>query len=220
VRTAAQDGLPAHELECGLWRQWLQLGAILQAQYFALAGDGDQGERLALTDGRVVKRLPERHVRPYRSIFGEFALERVVYGTREGQRIEAAPPDARLGLPEIPSCKRSCKLKFRVERLAGLEDGEGDVDQLAHRDAGDGLAVFSVGFEALAEGTDNRIVPPGDQRGHVQGFSQSGVASFGNACFPHPFAGLLNRRCEADIGYGLLGVGEAIMGTQRGQRPG
>jgi len=100
VTDAARDGLPAHELERGLWRSLLQLGHELQAAYFALAGDGDCGETLTLADGRVVKRLPEPHGRPYRSIFGDFTLERVVYGTREGQRIAAAPLDARLGLPE------------------------------------------------------------------------------------------------------------------------
>ena len=47
-----------------------------------------------------MKRLPEHHPRPYQSIFGDFVLDRVVYGTREGQRIEAAPLDARLGLPQ------------------------------------------------------------------------------------------------------------------------
>ena len=97
VCEAARDGLPAHELERGLWSRLLQLGHELQAAYFALAGDGDCGETLTLTDGRVVKRLPTRHGRPYRSMFGDFTLERVVYGTREGQRIEAVPLDARLG---------------------------------------------------------------------------------------------------------------------------
>jgi hypothetical protein len=100
VETAARDGLPAHVLEQSLWRQLLQLGHDLQAVYFALAGDGDCGETLTLADGRGVNRLPEPHSRPYRSIFGDFTLERVVYGTREGQRIEAPPLDARLGLPE------------------------------------------------------------------------------------------------------------------------
>lgn len=100
VEVAARDGRPAHELERDLWSRLLQLGHDLQAAYFALAGDGDRGERLTLTNGRVVKRLPVRHNRPYRSIFGDFTVARVVYGTREGQRIEAAPLDAWLGLPE------------------------------------------------------------------------------------------------------------------------
>jgi hypothetical protein len=47
----------------------------------------------------VLRRLPRLHRRPYQSIFGLFELERVVYGTREGQRIEHVPLDARLGLP-------------------------------------------------------------------------------------------------------------------------
>ncbi len=97
---AVRDGLPAHELERSLWHHLLQLGHDLQAAYFALAGDSDCGATLQLADGRVVKQLPEPHRRPYQSIFGECTLERVVYGTREGQRIEAVPLDARLGLPE------------------------------------------------------------------------------------------------------------------------
>lgn len=100
VYDAARDGLPAHELERGLWRSLLQLGHELQAAYFALAGDGDGGETLTLADGRVVKRLPDPPSRPYPSIFGDFAVPQVVYGTREGQRIEAASLDARLGLPQ------------------------------------------------------------------------------------------------------------------------
>ena len=50
-------------------------------------------------EGRVLRRLPSPHRRAYQSIFGSFELERVVYGTREGQRIEHVPLDARLGLP-------------------------------------------------------------------------------------------------------------------------
>jgi hypothetical protein len=100
VAVAARDGLPAHELERGIWTGLLQLGHDLEAAYFALAGDGESGATLTLNDGRVVKRLPTRHRRPYQSIFGDFTVERVVYGTREGQTIAAAPLDARLGLPE------------------------------------------------------------------------------------------------------------------------
>ena len=100
VDAAARDGRPAHEMERGLWPYLLRLGHELPGQYFVLAGEGDCGETLTLADGRVVKRLPELHGRPYPSIFGDFTLERVVYGTREGPRIEAVPLDARLGLPE------------------------------------------------------------------------------------------------------------------------
>ena len=47
-----------------------------------------------------MRRLPERHDRRYVSIFGELTIDRVVYGTREGQKIERVPLDERLGLPE------------------------------------------------------------------------------------------------------------------------
>ena len=99
VRSAAGAGTPVHEVERGLWRRLLQLGYQLQSQFFAWVGDGDQGDTVTLAEGRVVRRLPEHHRRPYQSVFGSFELERVVYGTRESQRIEFVPLDARLGLP-------------------------------------------------------------------------------------------------------------------------
>ena len=67
VETAARDDLPAHVLEQSLWRPLRRLGHDLQAAYFVLAGDGDCGATLQLADGRVVKRWPEPHCRPYRS---------------------------------------------------------------------------------------------------------------------------------------------------------
>jgi hypothetical protein len=43
--------------------------------------------------------LADLHRREIRNLFGLFELMRTVYGTREGQRIEAVPLDARLQLP-------------------------------------------------------------------------------------------------------------------------
>lgn len=51
VTDAARDGLPAHELERGLWHYLLRLGHELQAEYFALAGDD------AWSDGMDSSRL-------------------------------------------------------------------------------------------------------------------------------------------------------------------
>src|SRR5512144_778628 len=99
VRSAVETKIPVHEVERGLWRRLLQLGYHLQSQFFALVGDGDQGETVTLADGQVVRRLPALHRRPYQSVFGHFKLERVVYGTRESQQSEFVPLDARLGLP-------------------------------------------------------------------------------------------------------------------------
>jgi hypothetical protein len=99
IRTAAATGLAVHEVEQGLFKRLLALGCQFQQWFFALLGDGDQGETPTTDAGRVLRRLPRLHRRPYQSIFGLFELDRVVYGTREGQRIEHVPLDARLGLP-------------------------------------------------------------------------------------------------------------------------
>jgi hypothetical protein len=140
VEAAARDGLPAHILEQSLWHHLLRLGHDLQAAYFALAGDGDCGATLQLADGRVVKRLPEPHCRPYRSIFGDFTLERVVYGTREGQCIAAVPLDARLGLPE----DRCSYLLQKWNQALVVENPYGQVDAVLGRILGLKQSVASL----------------------------------------------------------------------------
>jgi hypothetical protein len=67
--------------------------------FIAHHGDGDLGTTAGTVDGRTVQRLPQKHDRRYVAIFGELTIPRVVYGTREGQRIELAPLDESLGLP-------------------------------------------------------------------------------------------------------------------------
>jgi hypothetical protein len=100
VEEAAAQGRPIHEVEKGIWERVLQMGHQAMGQFLACQGDGDVGEQVTMPDGRSWQRLEEPHARWYQSIFGAFRLERTVYGTREGQRIEYVPLDARLGLPE------------------------------------------------------------------------------------------------------------------------
>jgi hypothetical protein len=100
VQAQAQQGSAAHEVEQGIWTRVLQLGLWSLGQFFAYAGDGDVGEQTVLPGGRTVRRLPELHGRLYHSVFGVLPIERAVYGTREEQRIELVPLDARLQLPE------------------------------------------------------------------------------------------------------------------------
>ena len=99
VQTAFAQGRTAHEVETGLWERMLKLGRGLFGAWLELFGDGDAGDRLVLEDGREVRRLEALHRREIQNVFGPFALDRVVYGTREGQKIEAVPLDQRLGLP-------------------------------------------------------------------------------------------------------------------------
>jgi hypothetical protein len=100
VDRAARDGQRIDTVERELFRQLLGLGHSLLSAFVAAQGDGDLGPQAETPDGHVVRRLPERHDRRYVSIFGELTIARVVYGSREGQKIERVPLDERLGLPE------------------------------------------------------------------------------------------------------------------------
>jgi hypothetical protein len=100
VEQAADAGRAAHEVEADLFKRALEMGRQALGLFFGQCGDGDEGEQVRLADGRDCRRLDKLHARPYLSIFGEFELLRVVYGTREGQKIEYVPLDHRLGLAE------------------------------------------------------------------------------------------------------------------------
>lgn len=100
ARRAAEQGLPAHEVEQPLWKRVLLPGREALGLFFQHQGQGDVGPEVTLPDGSTARRLPEPHPRPYRSVFGDFTLSRVCYGPREGQAISFVPLDTRLQLPE------------------------------------------------------------------------------------------------------------------------
>lgn len=112
VRQAGADGQRVDEVERTIFAELMAIGFHLIGGFVAAAGKGDLGEALDIPAGGVapttdadvtsrrLRRLPEPHTRAYVSIFGKLAITRYVYGTREGQKIEAVPLDARLGLPE------------------------------------------------------------------------------------------------------------------------
>jgi hypothetical protein len=100
VQSSVVEGRSAHEVEVGLWQRMLAMGRRAYGYFLGQSGDGDAGEAICLEAGRRLRRLEHRHIREIRNVFGAFELERVVYGTREGQKIEHVPLDARLQLPE------------------------------------------------------------------------------------------------------------------------
>jgi hypothetical protein len=100
VSQAAHAGVPVHEMEKAVWQQVLRIGRQALGQFFALLGTGDLGETVTLPEGQSCQRLEQLHERRYVSIFGEFKLQRTVYGSREGQKVEFIPLDNRLQLPE------------------------------------------------------------------------------------------------------------------------
>jgi hypothetical protein len=99
VRGQAEQGAAIHTVEGGLFAGLLKLGWRLLTEFVRVQGPGDQGETIPLADGRTVKRLDGERERTYRSIFGDLTLHRIVYGSREGQKIELVPLDTRLQLP-------------------------------------------------------------------------------------------------------------------------
>ena len=99
VRQASRDGRPIHEVEKDLW-QWMRtLGRDMLEAFVQGEGTGDVGPTVEY-EGRTLRRLKETHPRRYVSIFGELSICRHVYGTRETQKHELVPLDARLQLPE------------------------------------------------------------------------------------------------------------------------
>lgn len=97
---AAQEGTAEHTVERHLFQELLALGHGLMQGFLTMVGPGDLGPTVTLEDGRSVKRWPEAQDRRLLTVFGEFSLSRYVYGSRPDQKIELAPSDQRLGLPE------------------------------------------------------------------------------------------------------------------------
>lgn len=100
IEDAVDQGTAVHVVEREIFRRLLNMGRYAMQQFFNLQGTGDLGETVTLGDEQPVRRLQETRTRDYVSIFGPFQLERTVYGSREGQKIEFVPLDARLELPE------------------------------------------------------------------------------------------------------------------------
>ena len=103
LRAAADQHQPIHQVEEAIFRDLLVMGRSLLQAFLASSGEGDLGPTLTVPGDhrsdppRVSPRLDRIRPRPDLSIFGEVSVARVCYG--EG-RIEAAPLDARLHLPQ------------------------------------------------------------------------------------------------------------------------
>src|SRR6185437_5188825 len=100
LTAAAAGGTAEHLVEGHLFKEMLAMGAKLLGEFFKSVGPGDLGPTVELKNGDVARRLPEQAQRRLVTVFGPFSLPRFVYGSRPGQKIELAPTDQRLGLPE------------------------------------------------------------------------------------------------------------------------
>src|SRR4051812_16730952 len=106
IQNAADAQQPIHRVEEIIFRDVLKIGLALLGSFLAASGDGDVGPTLTIPGEtpdeppQILPRLDAPRSRPYRSIFGEVAIERVGYGD---DRLDAAPLDARLPRPRRQS---------------------------------------------------------------------------------------------------------------------
>jgi hypothetical protein len=142
VHAAARQGTAIHEVERAVWQEVLRIGRHCLGQFLALQGTGDLGETVVV-GGRECRRFDALHSRRYVSIFGEFRLQRVVYGSRAGQKIAFVPLDNRLQLPagtfsyvlqdwDQSLCVEQAfgQAARTIERILGLQQS---VDSLEHQ---------------------------------------------------------------------------------------
>lgn len=167
--TSFQQGQAIHEVEHGIWKQLLQIGHQCLEQFLAWHGSGDLGETVTLPDGQEWQRLEELHSRPYVSIFGKFQLQRTVYGSRAGQKIEFVPLDNRLQLPasafsyllqewDQALCVEEAfgQVETTVARMLELKQSVGSLEHMNREMAG-----------LVSEYLVNRPVPPPAKEGEI-----------------------------------------------------
>jgi hypothetical protein len=103
MQHAAEKQRPIHQVEETLFRSLLVIGHWLLQAFLDMAGTGDVGPTLTIAgeapadQGQELPRLEQLHQRPYLSIFGAIDIARTCYGH---DRVEAAPLDAQLHLPQ------------------------------------------------------------------------------------------------------------------------
>jgi hypothetical protein len=103
MQHAADRQQPIHQVEEALFRNLLVIGRWLLRAFLDMAGTGDVGPTLTVAGDspsdpdQELPRLDQLHKRPYLSLFDEIEIERTCYGH---DRIEAAPLDAQLHLPQ------------------------------------------------------------------------------------------------------------------------
>lgn len=178
VFRAAREKQPVHKVEEAIWEQMLLLGHKLLGQFFALSGTGDMGETVTLPTGEVCQRLEKLHERRYVSIFGEFRLQRVVYGSREKQKIEFVPLDNRWQMPESvfsyvlqdwdqALCVEQAfgQAGTTVERILRLKQSVGSLEHM-NQEMAEEVTNFML-TQPLPEEEGEIVVASADQKGIV-----------------------------------------------------
>jgi len=169
IRQATIQGKRIDVVEENLWDQMLSLGRLMLTSFVAGQGTGDFGPTLEY-EGRILKRLDRLHAKPYMSVFGALPpIERTVYGTRETQKHELIPLDARLGLPEsdYSYLLQQWSQSFCVK--GSHKDAQSDLEQILRlRPSIRVLEDMNVSMSKDVEGfRSSRPAPSRDQEGEI-----------------------------------------------------
>ena len=100
IEQAAKRGDAVHEVEEATWGGLIEVGREMVAAYINGQDEELPRPKVIEHEGKMLRRLPKRRTRKYVSAFGPTPFRRDVYATRETQRQEVVPLDAKLGMPE------------------------------------------------------------------------------------------------------------------------
>jgi hypothetical protein len=100
LQGAAERGDAVHEVEETTWIGLIEMGREMIVGYIKKQEEEIPRPKVIEHEGKKLHRLPGRRMRPYVSAFGPTPFRRDVYATRETQRQEVVPLDAKLGMPE------------------------------------------------------------------------------------------------------------------------
>lgn len=100
LERAAERGAPVHEVEETAFGDLLEVGRQMIAGYIEEQAEDIPRPKTIEHGGKTLRRLRKQRRRPYMSAFGPTPFRRDVYATRETQRQEVVPLDAKLGMPE------------------------------------------------------------------------------------------------------------------------
>ena len=100
LERAADREAAVHEVEETTFEALLEVGRQMIAAYIEQQREEIPRPKTIEHEGKTLRRLPAQRTRPYMSAFGPVPFRRDVYATRETQRQEVVPLDAKLGMPE------------------------------------------------------------------------------------------------------------------------
>ena len=100
VQCAAERGDALHAVEELTWSGLIETGRQTVIAYIAQQAEVLPRPPVIEHEGKTLHRLGEQRARRYLSAFGATPFARDVYATRETQRQEVVPLDAKLGMPQ------------------------------------------------------------------------------------------------------------------------